>query len=84
MAYYLYRYYEPILQRWLNRDPSTAVLFIDEAADTPTPRSIQQSDYDFVRNAPIARVDPPGLLDGQATPGHFWPSAGSDRRKNLL
>ena len=44
-----YRFYEPNLQRWLNRDPS------GEGGG----RNL----YGFVRNSPSGRVDPLGLID---------------------
>jgi len=46
--YYGYRYYEPNLQRWLNRDP------IQESGGLNL--------YGFVGNGPINRVDPLGLF----------------------
>jgi RHS repeat-associated protein len=47
LVYYLYRYYDPNLQRWLNRDP------IQEAGGINL--------YGFVGNNPINFVDPYGL-----------------------
>ncbi len=56
---YLYRYYEPNLQRWLNRDPLGEV----ERASL----------YAYVRNMPIGTMDPLGLFqlpegDGGSNP----------------
>ena len=48
LVYYLYRYYDPHLQRWLNRDP------IDEAGGINL--------YGFVGNSPVNRIDPYGLV----------------------
>jgi RHS repeat-associated protein len=48
LSYFLYRFYEPSLQRWLNRDP------IDEDGGINL--------YSFVRNSTINRVDALGLL----------------------
>ena len=59
LYYYGYRFYDPNLQRWINRDPIGEV----ESGNL----------YAFVRNNPIARVDSFGLFDGQTTPGHPWP-----------
>jgi RHS repeat-associated protein len=47
MYYYLYRFYDPNLQRWINRDP------IGEIYDVGL--------YRFVYNEPINRTDPDGL-----------------------
>jgi len=46
--YYGYRYYEPSLQRWLNRDP------IEEAGGMNL--------YAYVGNNPVSFIDPLGLL----------------------
>jgi RHS repeat-associated protein len=48
LVYYLYRYYDPNLQRWVNRDP------IGEAGGLNL--------YQFVRNDPLGFVDPLGLF----------------------
>jgi RHS repeat-associated protein len=47
LVYYLYRYYDPNLQRWPNRDP------IEEVGGINL--------YEFVRNAPLLGVDYRGL-----------------------
>jgi RHS repeat-associated protein len=47
LVYYLYRYYQSDLQRWLNRDP------IEERGG--------KNLYGFIRNDPIGHVDPLGL-----------------------
>ncbi len=47
LEYYLYRYYDPNLQRWPNRDP------IGEAGGINL--------YGFVGNNPVSRIDPYGL-----------------------
>jgi RHS repeat-associated protein len=49
MYYYLYRYYDPNLQRWPNRDP------IGEQGGINL--------YEFVRNNPISQIDPFGFLN---------------------
>ncbi|HWQ90056.1 MAG TPA: RHS repeat-associated core domain-containing protein [Clostridia bacterium] len=48
LVYYLYRYYEPNLQRWVNRDP------IGERGGVNL--------YAFAVNSPILAIDPYGLL----------------------
>src|SRR5262249_53771860 len=47
LTYYLFRYYEPSLQRWLNTDPNQE----DDGLNL----------YGFVRNDPVDNVDPAGL-----------------------
>jgi RHS repeat-associated protein len=47
LVYYLYRYYDPNLQRWPNRDP------IEEVGGINL--------YEFVRNSPVGLVDHRGL-----------------------
>ena len=67
--YYGYRFYDPITQRWLNRDPlgergSLAVRQVTRgnfAADLNL--------YRFVRNDPNLRLDPLGLTDRWYAPG---------------
>jgi RHS repeat-associated protein len=49
MYYYLHRFYDPSLQRWINRDP------IGEKGSANL--------YGFVANTPINRLDPLGLRD---------------------
>jgi RHS repeat-associated protein len=50
LVYYLYRYYEPAMQRWVNRDP------IHEAGGWNL--------YGFVQNNPVSNYDPFGLVRG--------------------
>ena len=49
LVYYLYRFYDPNLQRWPNRDP------IGERGGMNL--------YRFVGNSPVRRIDPVGLDD---------------------
>jgi RHS repeat-associated protein len=62
LAYYGYRYYDPNLQRWLNRDPIGESGFDtlrrrDDSADTHEANS-----YEFVHNDPVDKLDPNGLF----------------------
>jgi RHS repeat-associated protein len=68
MYYYLYRFYDPGLHRWLNRDPIDEMGFRCVRAH----RSVAQSTlistliagpnpFTFVRNTPVLLVDPLGL-----------------------
>jgi len=54
LLYYLYRYYEPSFERWVNRDP------IAEAGDLNL--------YRFARNGSVHLIDPLGLRDRVAFP----------------
>src|SRR6185503_19535801 len=55
LVYYLYRYYEPAMQRWVNRDP------LEEAGG--------QNLYAFTHNDPISHYDAFGLqLSGPRDP----------------
>jgi RHS repeat-associated protein len=47
MYYYLYRFYDPGLQRWINRDP------IEEKGGINV--------YSYIGNAPVTKIDPLGL-----------------------
>ena len=61
LTYYLYRFYDANLQRWLNRDPA------GEQRDNNLHR--------FVRNTAVGRIDPYGLADlcpDRSTPVYVW------------
>ena len=61
MYYYLYRFYDPNVQRWLNRDP------LLERPDGPfIEERPNGNDYTYCVNAPVSRLDPFGLT---TTPG---------------
>jgi len=62
LIYYLRRYYEPALQRWVNRDP------LGEKGGGNLMR--------FVGNAPTVAVDPFGLFQPSAPPGASLTGAG--------
>lgn len=69
LVYYIYRYYDSDLQRWINRDP------IGENGETTL--------YSFVRNNPVARIDAVGLTDEEccASGGEEGKSEGKDKKK---
>jgi RHS repeat-associated protein len=59
MVYYLYRYYEPTLQRWPNRDPK------EEGGGFNL--------YEFAGNNPVGRVDPDGRFVREDQAGPYYP-----------
>jgi uncharacterized protein RhaS with RHS repeats len=59
MYYYGYRFYDPQIQRWLNRDP------LEDAELLPDGPNL----YEFVRNNPINWFDPDGAQSSIAHPG---------------
>ena len=62
LYYYGYRFYNPILMRWLNRDP----LGEDGGINI----------YLFCRNNAIARLDPWGLIDASIGVTYTYPTSG--------
>jgi len=60
LSYYLYRYYAPELQRWLNRDPLSEPGFETLRMAVAHPQ-IQSRLYVFVNNAPTHGYDIHGL-----------------------
>jgi RHS repeat-associated protein len=54
MYYYGFRFYDPSLQRWVNRDP------VNEAGGINL--------YGFLRNSPLNAVDPVGLCEPNGIP----------------
>ena len=60
LYYYGYRFYDPNLQRWLNRDP------LDEIGFTlmrdGNVRPAESNSFLFVRNTPVNSLDPFGLF----------------------
>jgi RHS repeat-associated protein len=59
LVYYLYRFYEPTLQRWLNRDP------IQDLGGLNL--------YEFVGNDPVYAIDVFGLAYGNPVEPPFFP-----------
>ncbi|HZT22344.1 MAG TPA: RHS repeat-associated core domain-containing protein, partial [Verrucomicrobiae bacterium] len=62
LYYYLYRFYDPNLQRWLNRDPLQELGGLDL--------------YGFVANNPINFYDPYGLAIGDWWDARTWFNSG--------
>jgi hypothetical protein len=76
LYYHGYRFYDPNVQRWLNRDPAADAGFLEKfrsglrmdrgtrayrnAAQMPETRQGPNL-YGFVRNRPVSAVDPCGL-----------------------
>jgi RHS repeat-associated protein len=91
LYYYLYRFYDPNLQRWLNRDPLWESGF--ENVRDRIPMRLRQfmphsellqgpNLYSFVLNNPIDYADIYGLLGGawNNPPGPSGPPSGSGRK----
>jgi len=60
LYYYLYRFYDPNLQRWLNRDPLGEIAFQPLWQNQHRFMNDEQDLYEFVINSPTYRVDPDG------------------------
>ena len=63
LIYYLYRYYDPNLQRWPNGDPMGEIGF--EAIRARIEKTGEETSnlYAFCKNEPTDRIDAHGLLD---------------------
>jgi RHS repeat-associated protein len=61
LYYYGFRFYDPALQRWVNRDPAGGRGFV-LLAKTSTIFSKEANPYDFVDNNPETNIDPRGLF----------------------
>jgi RHS repeat-associated protein len=61
MYYYLYRFYDPNLQRWINRDPLGEPGFELLRRGGPEAFGDGPNLYHFVKNNPEARIDAIGL-----------------------
>lgn len=76
LVYYLYRYYDPHLQRWPNRDPFGELGFEAERSlssyslfgllHRPNEFFNNRSLYIFLHNSSVLDFDPNGLCDSQA------------------
>lgn len=60
LYYYGYRYYKPVLGRWLNRDPMEEKKVMDED-DFFNKEWLRENLYLFVRNDVVNSIDPYGL-----------------------
>jgi RHS repeat-associated protein len=94
LYYYLYRYYDPNLQRWVNRDP-----FLDEGFGAvqmgfyleqvlfryikPNRFLVDQNLYDFVGNDPADEYDYLGLRPGGGHMAHGL-LVHRERRRNIF
>jgi len=56
--YYLYRFYDPNLQRWPNRDPRTSW---PKNNHSKSGLASEEDPYEFVKNDPLSNEDPLGL-----------------------
>jgi RHS repeat-associated protein len=61
MYYYLYRFYDPNLQRWMNRDPIGDLGFVTLTERVPVRGAIDPNLFLFVRNKPVTAIDALGL-----------------------
>ena len=62
MYYYLYRFYDPNLQRWINRDPVGEPGFKMLPGHPANPIFNEPNLYSFVGNEPTISIDAFGLL----------------------
>ncbi len=61
MYYFLYRFYDPSVRRWLNRDPLGESGFERLRNGFASPSPSEQNRYLFVKNAPSPFLDTDGL-----------------------
>ena len=82
LYYYLYRFYNPNWQRWINRDPRFNKEVLLTASEEVlsflwnTPLSGPETWYSFCRNAPTHRVDPFALDALGGGIGSLWEEIG--------
>jgi RHS repeat-associated protein len=65
LYYYLYRFYDPALQRWPNRDPLGESGFETLRRGVPIVIRDGFNVYSFVDNNPIISYDPDGLVTSE-------------------
>jgi RHS repeat-associated protein len=68
LVYYLYRFYDPNLQRWVNRDPLYDIVFFQQISKSLSRgqkvnlyKEALRNPYEFVHNEEINELDPYGL-----------------------
>jgi RHS repeat-associated protein len=74
MYYYGYRFYDPNLQRWINRDPAFDLGW--SILTREQPRESRVNLYRFVANTPLSAIDPLGLKIWVCTRGAFGGAVG--------
>jgi hypothetical protein len=99
MYYYLYRFYDPNLQRWLNQDPkgepgfetmrksmALSSLSTDQAKGWSVPAELSEGPnlYIFVDNDPINYVDPDGQHKQRYNPNYGKPNRYDEFPKELM
>jgi RHS repeat-associated protein len=81
MYFYGSRFYDPNLQRWINRDPSMDLAGLDlpqSALRSPDKLDYEPNSYEFVINQPVNLVD----TDGRDWwPPSKWPGRGKPKPK---
>jgi RHS repeat-associated protein len=91
LYYYLYRYYDPNLQRWPNRDPLGDEAFLQEQSRGKI-RQVKQllreqanlPSYLFVKNNPESKIDPFGLAFSSTTFNWTVPRCGADSQTAFI
>jgi RHS repeat-associated protein len=84
LIYYLYRFYDPNLQRWLNRDPIEDLGFIILTGHVPVRGAVDPNVYLFVANKPVNAIDALGLTLWYCTvPTSSFPTFGIGRHGYL-
>jgi RHS repeat-associated protein len=74
LYYYGYRFYDPNLQRWLNRDPIGEIGFnVLTSESSPFDRDYERNLYAFVGNSPLNYIDELGLAYGNPVSGPSGP-----------
>jgi RHS repeat-associated protein len=61
LVYYLYRFYDPGLQRWVNRDPLTDLGFRRVGDSRLGGAEFELNLYEYCLNDPVCKIDPLGL-----------------------
>jgi RHS repeat-associated protein len=76
LVYYLYRYYDPNLQRWPNRDPLGDAAFVRPKSVHASREITERNLYGFVLNNPLRYWDYLGLDNpGCDSPGDAFPNS---------